>query len=104
MTRRLRDAPEARRLETSEFFRQTFSSAEGQSSRVKASQCFTKYKFRKEAEANGGPVVVATQVVSDFLTSYDDQALYMKTMNQPIVKYTYKMTFVRPPDATAQAA
>lgn len=32
--------------------------------RVKASQCFTKYKFRDEkaAEAAGGPAIVATQV------------------------------------------
>ncbi len=43
-------------------------------------QCFTKYKWRDEAVAkqSGGPVIVATQVVSDFLTAYDGEALYMR--------------------------
>lgn len=64
-------------------------------SRIKASQCFTKYKFRSAQQAGSGPQIVATQVVSDFLTSMDDQGAYMKTMNKPVVVYTYKMAFIR---------
>lgn len=30
--------------------------------KVKASQCFTKYKWRSKEAAGSGPVVVATQV------------------------------------------
>ena len=64
-------------------------------SRVKASQCFTKYKYRSREQAGSRPQIVATQVVSDFLTSMDDQGAYMKTMNKPVVIYTYRMAFTR---------
>jgi hypothetical protein len=36
--------------------------AAGGAPRVKASQCFTKYLWRDEAEAGEGPAIVATQV------------------------------------------
>jgi hypothetical protein len=35
------------------------------------------------------------QVVSDYLTSFDDQAAYLKARNRPIVVYTYRMSFSR---------
>lgn len=48
------------------------------------------------------------QVVSDYLTSYDDAALMMQAGNQPVVVYTYRMAFRRAaapsPDAAAEAA
>ena len=63
VTRRLQEAPGPQRLDTSEYLRQTFASPEGQGSRVKASQCFTKYKWRSAADAAaaGGVQIVATQ-------------------------------------------
>jgi hypothetical protein len=97
VTRRLQETPGTQRLDTSEFLRQTFSAERGMESRVKASQCFTKYKWRdaEEAAGGGGVQIVATQVVSEFLTSFDDNALFMRSMGKPVVVYTYKMSFVR---------
>lgn len=62
---------------------------------VKASQCFTKYKWRsaEEAATDGGPEIVATQVVSDYLTPYDGEMLMMQAKDRPVVVYTYRMTF-----------
>jgi hypothetical protein len=94
VTRRLQEAPEPRRIETSEFVRQTFATEDGGGARVKASQCFTKYKWRTAGEAQGGgPRIVATQVVSDYLTSFDNSEKFMQSMGKPVVVYTYKMAF-----------
>lgn len=62
---------------------------------VKASQCFTKYRWRttEEAARDNGPEIVATQVVSDYLTPYDGEMLMMQAKDKPVVKYTYRMTF-----------
>jgi hypothetical protein len=71
---------------------------------VKASQCFTKYLWRDEAAAavtSGGPAIVATQVVSDYLTPYDGEMEFMKAGNKPVVVYTYKMAFTRHHDSTS---
>lgn len=64
---------------------------------VKASRCFTKYKWRSETQAaqTGGPQIVATQVVSDYLTPYDGEALLLRSRNRPVVVYTYNMSFRR---------
>ena len=64
---------------------------------VKASQCYTKYKFRSQeaADRQGGPAIVATQVISDYLTAYDGELLLIKAQNRPVVVYTYSMLFVR---------
>jgi len=66
VTRRSQAAPAASRLETSEYLRQTFESPSEttRASRVKASQCFVKYKWRSAAAAEGGPEIVATQARS----------------------------------------
>jgi hypothetical protein len=63
--------------------------------RLKASQCFTKYKWRplEAAAAAGGPAIVATQVVSDYLTPYDGEQLYIQAMNKPVATYLYRMAF-----------
>jgi hypothetical protein len=65
--------------------------------RVKASQCFTKYKHRDEeaAAAANGPAIVATQVVSDYLTPYDGDAAFLRAGNRPVTTYTYRMAFTR---------
>lgn len=103
VTRRSEAYPEPSRIETSEYVEQIFDDPGAAAPRVKASQCFTKYKFRREAAAaaDNGPVVVATQVVSDYLTPYDGEELYFKAMNRPVAQYTYKMAFVRLPKSVA---
>lgn len=62
---------------------------------VKASQCFTKYRFRslQEAAQTGGAQIVATQVISDYLTPYDGEGMMLKAKNRPIAIYTYAMSF-----------
>lgn len=102
----MQENPEPRRIDTSEYLRQTFTAEDGGGARVKASQCFTKYKWRSEAEAaaaaerNGGaggssPRIVATQVVSDYLTSMDGEAKLMQSMGKAVAVFTYRMQFYR---------
>lgn len=102
----MQESPEPRRIDTSEYLRQTFTAEDGGGARVKASQCFTKYKWRTAAEAaaaaerNGGaggsaPRIVATQVVSDYLTAMDGEARLMQSMGKPVAVYTYRMQFYR---------
>jgi len=99
VTRRSQEQAASDRLETSEYLQQVFETPSASNARIKASQCFTKYKWRSEEEAarDGGPAIVATQVVSDFLTAYDDEMKYMQAMNRPVVMYTYRMQFRRVP-------
>ncbi|GFH06147.1 uncharacterized protein HaLaN_00726 [Haematococcus lacustris] len=75
VTRRLEDNPSPDRIETSEYLEQVFEDAEMAESqaraspsgtRLKASQCFTKYKYRSEAStAPGQPAIVATQRIGE---------------------------------------
>jgi len=44
----------------------------------------------------------AVQVVSDYLTSFDDQEAYLRARNRPVVIYTYRMTFRRQQDRQQQ--
>ncbi len=64
---------------------------------VKASQCYTKYKFRSQeaADRQAGPAIVATQVISDYLTAYDGEVQLIKAQNRPVVVYTYSMVFIK---------
>ena len=73
-------------------------------SQVKASQCFTKYKWRspEQAAQTGGPLIVATQVVSDYLTPYDGEGMMLRAQNRPVVVYTYTMTFRRAYNSTRE--
>lgn len=66
---------------------------------MKASRCFTKYKWRdlEAAEREGGPAIVATQVVSDYLTPDDGEELMLRAGDRPVVKYTYTMAFFKVP-------
>ena len=90
-----------KRIETSEFFEQIFSDDIGTPARLKASQCFTKYKYRDEGIGGGGGAVgdevliVASQTVADFLTPFDNEALYAQAVNQPVAKYFYRIAFSR---------
>eukprot|EP00892_Ulva_mutabilis_P005668 jgi/Ulvmu1/3473/UM016_0093.1 len=106
VTRRLQESPEPRRIDTSEYLRQVFTAEDGGGARVTASQCFTKYKWRSEAEAaasaqrNGGagasaPRIVATQVVSNYLTAMDGEARLVQSMGKAVSVFTYRMQFYR---------
>eukprot|EP00803_Ostreobium_quekettii_P007750 evm.model.scf_1668.5 EVM.evm.TU.scf_1668.5 scf_1668:27419-33693(-) len=98
VTKRSEDRREANRLDTSEFFEQVFDDpSQEMGPKVTASRCFTKYKWRneEEASADGGPTIVATQVVSDYLTGYSDERLSMRARGRPVVIYTYRMAFAR---------
>ncbi|KAI7839807.1 hypothetical protein COHA_006605 [Chlorella ohadii] len=107
VTRRSEEWQGDDRLSTSEYFQQLIASPSSPQPKVKASQCFTKYHWRPEAEAaaagGGGVQVVATQVVSDYLTAFDDPALMMQAGGKPVVVYTYSMAFRRPAAAAGEA-
>ncbi|EFJ51227.1 hypothetical protein VOLCADRAFT_103598 [Volvox carteri f. nagariensis] len=98
VTRRSEEFPQTDRIETSEYVESVYDTGDGGAPRIKASQCFTKYKWRSAEAAlrDQGPTIVATQVVSDFLTPYDGEQQYLKAMNKPYAQYTYRMAFRRP--------
>ncbi|GIL68328.1 hypothetical protein Vafri_21608, partial [Volvox africanus] len=100
VTRRSEDYPQPDRIETSEYVESVYDRGDGGAPRIKASQCFTKYKWRSPevAQRENGPTIVATQVVSDFLTPYDGEQQYLMAMNTPYAQYTYRMAFRRPPN------
>ena len=95
--------PDSNRLECSEYFEQVFDSNSETGPRVTASRCFTKYKWRTQAQAQAQaqdpmalPEIVATQVVSDYLTPFDgNEMAAARTMGQAVSIYTYRMSFFR---------
>lgn len=62
---------------------------------VMGSRCFTKYKWRTDAEASqaNGPTIVATQVVSEF--PFSSPGSDNLPSFKPVVMYTYKMQFTK---------
>lgn len=101
VTRRFEDDSQPNRLDTSEVFEQIFDNSDAVDAppRVKSSRCLTKYKWRDEAAARaaGGPTIVATQVVSDFLTAFDGVQATLESQGEPVVVTTYRLTFTRAP-------
>lgn len=95
VTKRSEDALNNNRFSTSEYLQQEIDTSESLAPKVKASQCFTKFKWRSadEAARARGPQIVATQVVTDMLTPYDGEQRYLQAMNKPVVKYVYAMSF-----------
>jgi len=65
VVRRSEQRLEDNRLDTSEYFRQIYEVPGRPEPKVKASQCFTKYRWRDDAAAalGGGVGIVATQVI-----------------------------------------
>lgn len=94
------DAPAESRLSTSEVVEQVFPQGDGRPPRIKASRCLTKYKWRSEEAARGGPVIVGTQIVSDFVTDFDNGISADRVMDvikgTPAVVYTYRIALQRP--------
>lgn len=96
ITRRSEEWPNGSdRLSTSEYFQQVLQFPDRPEPKVKASQAFTKYHWRSPEMAAGGPEIVATQVVSDFLGPYDSATLLMKANGKAVTVYNYKLTFAR---------
>lgn len=80
--------------ETSEFSQITLAAGDAPP-RVKASRVFTKWKWRGVEDAGGGPTIVATQVVDEFLTPFDGggggapgDAVFG---SGAVVRYTYRL-------------
>ncbi|CAK0786139.1 hypothetical protein CVIRNUC_009352 [Coccomyxa viridis] len=106
VTRRSENESPPDRLDTSEYFQQTYVAPGRLEPKVKASQCFTKYKWRDldAAKRQSGPQIVATQVVSDYLTPYDGEMKMMRSNSQPVVVYSYRMRFWRDPTTAPSSA
>lgn len=47
--------------------------------------------------------MLRAQVVSEYLTSFDDNTLLMRSMGKPVVVYTYRMAFMRDHDEAVAA-
>lgn len=101
VTRRSENILGPDKLETSEYSQQVFSSPNNNIPRLTASQCFTKYKWRSEevASKDGGSVIVATQVVSNYLTVADGEQRMIEAMGSPISILTYRLAFTRHNDS-----
>jgi hypothetical protein len=100
VTKRSERAVAADRLDTSEFV-QTIFLNDGESEngggvpRVKASQVFSKWRWRAEGESEG-PTVVATQVVSEFLSvEAGGERAYLESAGRPVAVYTYRLALTR---------
>lgn len=95
VTRRSEEFPAADRIETSEYVESVYEDGGSGAPRVKASQCFTKYKFRGGSLPAGSPSIVASQRVSDYLTPMDGEAAFLAAANKPYAVYAYRMAFFR---------
>ena len=70
---------------------------------MKGSQVFTKYRWRAapdEREGGDGgsraPTVVATQVVSEFLSvEAGAERAYLESAGRPVAVYTYRLALTR---------
>lgn len=96
VVRRFQGEPDPQRLDTSEVMEQVFNQPDGGPPKIKQSRCLTKYRWRDEAAVtNNGPVIIATQYVSDFVTAFDGEDLVFKAQGKPKCVYSYRMGFQR---------
>eukprot|EP00747_Dinoflagellata_sp_TGD_P166504 gnl/TRDRNA2_/TRDRNA2_189384_c0_seq1.p1 gnl/TRDRNA2_/TRDRNA2_189384_c0~~gnl/TRDRNA2_/TRDRNA2_189384_c0_seq1.p1 ORF type:complete len:369 (-),score=49.32 gnl/TRDRNA2_/TRDRNA2_189384_c0_seq1:138-1244(-) len=93
VVQRSEDTPAPDRIETSEVAQVVFDASKSagveQTPSVKEQRVFTKYKFRPIEAAGDGPVIVASQTVYDYLTSFDDK--YIGSQGKPVTEYVYRM-------------
>lgn len=63
--------------------------------KIKSTECYTKYKWRSDVDASDidGPIVLATQLVSEYLTQDGDRKCRAK--GRPVTIYTYSMEFYK---------
>lgn len=100
VTKRAEDFPQPDRIDTSEVLEQVLDAASGEGPpRVRQSRCVTKYKWRSVdvAAQAGGPVIVATQVVYDYVNAFEGLSLQLEARGRASVVYTYRLSFERPP-------
>lgn len=106
VTKRSEKAVAEDRLDTSEFSQMIFlndndGGENGGVPRVKGSQVFSKWKWRSADESGSGggargPTVVATQVVSEFLSvEAGGERAYLESGGRPIAVYTYRLALTR---------
>ena len=107
VNQRSEEYPASNRIETSEVAQIVFDNAGGgvaatdssppqqQQPKVKSSRTFTKWKWRPAAEAGDGPVIVASQIVADYLTSFDPG--FIESKGQPVTEYAYKLAMFPAP-------
>lgn len=94
VTKRSEEIVADNRLQTSEYVYQLIERMDTTKPTVKASRCFTKYLWREE-DIEGQPQIVATQVVSDYITPEDNPRMAIEAAGKPSVVYTYKLAFTR---------
>ena len=81
-------------LETSEFIQQVFDDPKSQEVRLKYSQTYMKYRWRQASGPDDRkPLIVATQVISDYLSPYDSKATDLASLGRPITLYHYQLSF-----------
>eukprot|EP00890_Picochlorum_soloecismus_P006457 jgi/Picsp_1/6812/NSC_04151-R1_protein len=81
-------------LETSEFIQQLFDDPKSQEVRLKYSQTYMKYRWRQASDPEDKkPLIVATQVISDYLSPYDKKAADLASLGRPITLYHYQLSF-----------
>jgi hypothetical protein len=81
-------------LETSEFIQQLFDDPKSQEIRLKYSQTYMKYRWRPASgPEDKKPLIVATQVISDYLSPYDSKATDVASLGRPITLYHYQLSF-----------
>ena len=81
-------------LETSEFIQQLFDDPKSQEVRLKYSQTYMKYRWRQAYGPNDQkPLIVATQVISDYLSPYDRKATDLASLGRPVTLYHYQLSF-----------
>jgi hypothetical protein len=94
VTKRSEESVAENRLQTSEYVYQLIEKVDTTKPTVKASRCFTKYLWREEV-IEGQPQIVATQVVSDYITPEDNPRMAIEAAGTPSVVYTYRLAFTR---------
>lgn len=95
VTRRSREQVAENRMNTSEYFEEYILVPDKPQPKIKGSQCFTKYLWRtREAAGAGQPEIVATQVVSEYLSGQDNALLTLQAGGKPVTVYTYRLAFM----------
>lgn len=84
-------------LETAEFSQQIFDDP-ASTVRAKASTAYTKYRWRTletgiSQDNPGQPLIVATQIISEYVSPNDSQNTMLATLGKPVANFYYNMQF-----------
>lgn len=124
VTKRSEEAVSRDRIDTSEFVQTVFLNDNGESNgvpRTKATQVFSKWRWRRDDNEGGGgngdaatssslaaaaaakenrkPTVIATQVVSEFLGEPEpgNERSFISVSGRPVAVFTYRLALTRVP-------